>query len=213
MADADGRDHYEVLGVHRTASQDEIRDRLPAPGLDAPPRQEPGGPPRLPALQGDQRELSGPVRPAAPGHVRPLRPPGRGAWVAVQLRGAVRRGGGRHRRHRLRRDSRRLAWGFRRRPGGQGGRQTRPRGELRGGSLRVREADALRARHPLRRLPRKRVGAGLVPRDVWGVQRKGEGSIPARDPPDRRGANLLALPRHRPHREGPLRACAGGAGW
>ena len=177
------------------------QDRLPPSGLDPPPGQKPGRSSRLSPFQRDQRELPGLVRPAAPQHVRPHRPPRRRARLAVRRRGAVRGRGRRHQRHRVRRDPGRPPRRLRRRQRGQGGHQARPRDQLRGGGVRLRKADAVRARDALRRLPRDRLGAGIDPRDLRRLQRPGESAVPARHLADRCRADLLALPRNRAHRE------------
>ena len=76
---------------------------------------------------------------------------------------------------------------------------------VRGGRLRVREADALRARRRVRRLPRLRRSRRDGARALQRVQRPRPRALPAGDLPHRGRAHVLALPGHRAHRA-PARA-------
>ena len=74
----------------------------------------------------------------------------------------------------------------------------------------MREADALRARR-LRAATAAGPGAapGSRPRDVQRVQRARARALPARHPPHRGRADVLALPRDRAHRDAPVRRLPG----
>ncbi len=70
---ADKRDYYEVLGVDRSATADQIRRGLPQAGPEVPPGPQPGRRGGGGQVQGGGRGLRGAQPPGEAGPLRPLR--------------------------------------------------------------------------------------------------------------------------------------------
>ena len=206
-------DYYTVLGVERGASDAEVKRafRKLAQQWHPDVNHARGGR----AVQGDQRGVPGPVRPAAPAGVRHVRA-GRGRRRGHGGLRAVRRLLG------LRRHLRRLLrWRHRQRrtprpPAGRRGPALRPPDHVRRGDPRDREGYLVHGARHLRDLRRQRRGAGHEPITCPQCNGRGEvatvrqtmlgqmvnvtdvPALPGRRA-DRRDA-LPDVPRRRPHR-------------